>query len=314
VPRFSYALLGAIALHGLALTLRVRPRPDSAALKAKAQLPNPTLEVAEYAVDEVPADPVAPAEPAAPQSEPAHAAPAAHAASSPAKVASAVLEAAPEAATEGDALAAPVVADSAAVADAAPARKIDLGLDGRFFLHDPGPAQPAPAPAAELGPRARKSTVQRQLDAALSAGDVQRGLARGNALLGSLSSAVRAEGPQRGEAIFRATVSADGSFASVELVGGTASEWHGALTAFRRLAASKHVRLPPGAKGLRVIFSVKAKVQRPSGKEVNDSAVRVDTPSGTPVGVGTAGDFDLADLAGGAQRLVYARVVSEEVL
>ncbi len=86
------------------------------------------------------------------------------------------------------------------------------------------------------------------------------------------------------------------------------------LNAFRQLAARKHVRLPAGAKGLRVTFSVRAKVQRPSGKEADETAVRLADPSLAPNGLVPSGDFDLADLGGGSQRLVYARVVSEEVL
>ncbi len=61
-------------------------------------------------------------------------------------------------------------------------------------------------------------------------------------------------------------------------------------------------------------FSIKAKVQRPSGKETNDTAIGVANPSLGPGGMVPNGDFDLADLGGGSQRLVYARVVSEEVL
>jgi hypothetical protein len=148
----------------------------------------------------------------------------------------------------------------------------------------------------------------------LSADDVQRGLARGNALLGSLHDAARADGPLRGEAIFRATVSADGSLGNVELLRGSALEWPAVLSAFRKLAASKHVRLPAGAKGLRVTFSIKAKVQRPSGKDANDTAIGVADPSLGPNGLLPNGDFDLADLGAAPQRLVYARVVAEEVL
>jgi len=319
VPRFSYALLGALALHGLAALLRAPHSRDAASLLAKAQPAAQALDLEEFPIEEaevVEAKVAAPSPPA----EPLAATAAANRVASPlAKATSAEIEPTSEAAPAGDALAMPVAAGSEAAGDAPPARKIDLGLDGHFFLHAPGPGPgpataPGPAAAAELGPRARKSNAQRQLEAAMSADDIQRGLARGNALLGSLHSAARAEGPQRGEAIFRATVAADGSFANVELLGGTLTEWSAVLSAFRKLAASKHVRLPPGAKGLRVTFSVKAKVQRPSGKEVNQGAVHVDTPSATPAGIGTSGDFDLADLGGGSQRLVYARVVSEEVL
>ena len=316
MPRFSYALLGALALHGSALLLRARHPLDAAWFAAKERPATQLVELEEFPLEETPVEQTLPAAPLSARTESrlASAVPS-HVAGSPSKSTTAPVEASPEPALVGDALVAPVAAGSADAVAAQPARKIDLGLDGHFFIHDSGPVNAAePAPAAELGPRARKSTAQRQLEAALSADDIQHGLARGNALLGSLNSAARAEGPVRGEAMFRATVAADGSFGNVELLRGTATEWSAVLTAFRQLAARKHVRLPPGAKGLRVTFSVKAKVQRPSGKETNDSAVGVATPSLGPNGLTPSGDFDLADLGGGSQRLVYARVVSEEVL
>jgi len=316
VPRFSYALLGALALHGSALFVRARHSLDTPL--AASALPAPqSVELEEFAVEEAAPDQPPPSAALATPGEPA--APSAIAnrgASVLAKAANAQAEASPDS-EPASVLVAPVAVGSAEAVDVGPARKIDLGLDGHFFLHDslPGAATAAgPAPASELGPRARKSTAQRQLEAALSAADVERGLARGNALLGSLSSAARAEGPVRGEAMFRATVAADGSFGSVELLRGTATEWSAVLLAFQKLAARKHVRVPPGARGLRVTFSVRAKVQRPSGKEADDTVIGVADPSLRPNGLVPNGDFDLADVGGGSQRLVYARVVSEEVL
>lgn len=325
MPRFPYALLGALALHGLVLSLRVHSSVDASVLIAQQQPAAQALEFEEFPVEEAALEPPSPAEPLVARAEPSlPSAPADHAPALASKSSSVQVEASSEAAPIVDAPPTPLAASSSEVADARPARKIDLGLDGHFFLHAPGPESPAgpetpagpapPTPETELGPRARKSTTQRQLEAALSANDVARGLARGNALQGSLYSAARAEGPVRGEAIFQATIAADGSLGSVALVRGTAAEWSAVISAFRRLAANKHVRLPPGAKGLRVTFSVKAKVQRPSGKETTDTAVRVANPSLAPNGLLPNGDFDLADLGGGSQRLVYARVVAEEVL
>jgi len=315
VPRFPYALLGALALHGLALLVRTRPSLEASSPAANAQALR-AIELDEVLVDEAPLEPPSAVAALSPEAEPGLAAVSASRVAAPsAKAAPAQIETSPEAGGNAEALAMPAASSATATGDAAPARKIDLGLDGHFFLHDPGAAAGAsPAPASELGPRVRKSTTQRQLEAALSADDVARGLARGNALLGSLSSAARAEGPVRGEAIVRATVTADGSFGSVELIRGTAAEWAAVLTTFRELAARKHVRLPPGAKGLRVTFSVKAKVQRPSGKDTKDTAIGVADPSLSANSLVPNGDFDLADLSGASQRLVYARVVSEEVL
>ena len=72
------------------------------------------------------------------------------------------------------------------------------------------------------------------------------------------------------------------------------------------------VRVPAGARGLRVTFSIKAKVQLPSGAEVKGPNLA--NPSLDPNGLTPHGTFDVADLGSGSQRLVYARVVSEEVL
>jgi hypothetical protein len=211
---------------------------------------------------------------------------------------------------EGSVVAGTAATGQGEAAPAEPERKIDLGLDGHFFL----------GPPSEMLPRIRKADArpradpQKRLENALAADDVQRGLARGNALVGSLSAAAREAGPVRGEAMFRVTVGADGGLLSAELVQGVSADWSAALSSFRALAAQKRLRVPPGARGLRVTFSVKAKVQRPSGKEVDASPVGVPGPSLAPNGLVPRADFDLADLAGGGQRMVYARVVAEEVL
>jgi hypothetical protein len=190
----------------------------------------------------------------------------------------------------------PAAAGSAEVATAAP-HKIDLHMDDGFFMRPP----------SEDLPRVHKPVVQQQLEAALSADDVRRGLARGNVFLGSLNAAAREAGPVRGEALLSVTVGADGSLSGIEFLRGSASDWSSAIASFRALAASKRLRVPPGARGVRVTFSVSAKVQRPSGKEVGSSGLDIGP-------MALSGTFDVADLGAGAARMVYAHVVSEEVL
>ncbi len=320
VPRFYNALLGALALHGLLLLARSRHTVES------RQVPERAAEQW-IDIDDLPPSAPNPTEPALAGSEPASAAtgavamndlPSAAPASrgaraEPRLASSAELPAVPDAAPSDDGAATGVAARAGTGEAAAsePERKIDLGLDGHFFL----------GPQNELGPRLHKADVkpkpdpQKRLENALAADDVQRGMARGNALVGSLNAAARADGPTRGEALFRVTVGADGGVLSAELVRGSGSDWSAALSSFRALAAQKRLRVPPGARGLRVTFSVKAKVQRPSGKDVEAAPVDLAQPSFThPNGLVPHGDFDLADLGGSAQRLVYARVVSEEVL
>jgi len=312
VPRFYNALLGALALHGLLLLARSRheatssPRVPEQAADQLFEIDDPTLGAAA---------PAAPMEPASVSdaADTASAEPTTRVArAEPRLASSSQLPTVADAPASEDSVVSGVgaTANQEEAAPAEPERKIDLGLDGHFFL----------GPPSEMLPRIRKPDAkprpdpQRRLENALAADDVQRGLARGNALVGSLSAAAREAGPVRGEAMFRVTVGADGGVLSAELVRGAGSDWAAALSSFRALAARKRLRVPPGAHGLRVTFSVKAKVQRPSGKEVEASPVEVAGPSLSPNGLVPHGDFDLADLAGGGQRLVYARVVSEEVL
>ena len=198
----------------------------------------------------------------------------------------------------------PATASSADVRAEAP-RRIDLGLDGRLLLLP----RDAPPPAAS-----KKSEIQRRLEAALSESDVRRGLSRGGVLIRSLDTATRAEGPLRGEAVIRVTIDGLGQLGAIELLRGNETEWSGALNAFRRQAAKKRVRIVPGSKGLRVTFSVQSRVQRASGSTVDSSAVGARKPSLDPDGLVPGGNFDVSDVSGGVQRLVYARVVSEEVL
>ncbi len=312
VPRLSYALLGALALHGLLLL--VHRRHTAPALHVPERAADQFLEL-----EDLPFPPTPDTTPSASEDAPSTEAPSAalgpaapRAVGGPPKLASSADTQPNDGAPSSDVAGPPVVAgDQGSPADAPPARKIDLGLDGHFFMQRG--ALP-PAAEAELGPRVRKSEAQRRLEASLSADDVARGLARGNAFVSSLSSAARSEGPVRGDALLRITVGADGGLLSAELLQGSASEWSATLRSFRELAAKKKLRVPPGAKGMRVTFAVRAKVQRPSGKEVEGSPVGVDTPSLAPNGLVPHGDFDLADLSGNSQRIVYARVVSEEVL
>jgi hypothetical protein len=314
VPRFQYALLGALALHGALLL--VHWRHDAGLAPQVRERPAEQF----IDIDEVPLGDPAPRAPA--DSDPASvgsnatdslsAGPAARIARAEPRIASSSqLPSVADAPSSDDSVAAGVAAQAQGEgAPPEPERKIDLGLDGHFFL----------GPPSEMLPRIHKPDArprpdpQKRLENALAADDVQRGLARGNALVGSLSAAAREDGPLRGEAMFRVTVGADGGVLSAELVQGAGSDWAAALSSFRALAAQKRLRVPPGARGLRVTFTVKAKVQRPSGKEVEESPVGVGAPSLKPNGLVPHGDFDLADLAGGGQRLVYARVVSEEVL
>jgi hypothetical protein len=302
VSRFSNAVLAALALHGLLFLVRARhvsERPTLVATRPAEEL----VEVEAPSVEDV--RDLTPSNDATQAAErAAHAALSAQSRAlshSQAETPSAEIPAGADAAA-ADGMPNNAVAANSAQPNSDPApRKIDLGLDGHFFMRPP----------SEELPRVHKSVVQQQLEAAIAADDVKHGLARGNALVSSLNAAVRDKGPVRGEALLRVTVGPDGTLTDLEFLSGSASDWASALQSFRELASRKHVRVPPGARGLRVTFSVKAKVQLPSGEEVRGG---IDSPSLAPNGLTLKGTFDVADIGSGPQRLVYAHVVSEEVL
>jgi hypothetical protein len=300
VSRLSYALLAALALHGLLLLTRFHHQPARAALVA--QKPQELVEIEDTSVEDTSkpsAPPASNSEPTANRPSSSRSAALARAVTSTLQTDAAGTDATPgNDAAVGDGLVANAAGAGSGQASVGEApRQINLHLDDGFFMR----------PASEDLPRVHKPIIEQQLEAALSADDVRRGLARGNVFLGSLNAAAREAGPVRGEALLSVTVGADGSLTGVEFLRGSASDWSSALASFRALAASKRLRVPPGAHGVRVTFSVSAKVQRPSGKEVGSS--------GFDIGPGALrGTFDVADLGAGAARMVYAHVVSEEVL
>ena len=301
MSRLSYALLAALALHGALFLLRSRHAPQHVPV---ATQPATELEVelAPPPTEEQPADVAAePSEAQAASHAPSAVAarPGTHAAESAASGLSAAsdsdaLPGADSAPNSGTASAPP----GAGSAEARAASPINLHLDDGFFMR----------PSSEDLPRVHKPEIQRQLEAAVMADDVKRGAARGNVLLGSLNDAVRGSGPVRGEALLSVVVGADGSVSTVQVLRGAASEWASAIESFRALAARKHVRVPAGARGLRVTFSIQSKVQLPSGKALGSGG------NVQPSGLGLSGTFDVADIGAVAQRMVHAHVVSEELL
>lgn len=189
------------------------------------------------------------------------------------------------------------------------APKIDLGLDGRLFQPRWSDLESKPSTRREAAAK-----VERQLNASLVEADVQRGLARGGALVGSLSSAVRTAGPAVGDAVVRVTLNSRGELGELELLRGSTSDWAAVLRVFREQAKRSAIRVPIGAQGLRVTFSVSAKLQRPSGARVGSSAIALNGPSLAPNGLVPGGSFDVADLSNKTSRVAYVRVLTEEVL
>jgi len=191
--------------------------------------------------------------------------------------------------------------------------RIDLGLDGRMF----GWA-PATGPTKQSKRRQDRAALERSLNASLRASlaeaDVQQGYARGNVFAATLSSAVRTAGPPEGNAVIQVTVNSLGEVSELHLLRGSSGDWSRALKSFREQAKLKRVQLPAGSQGLRVTLNVSTKMQLPSGKKVDASAVGVKRPSLSANGLTFHGEFDVADLSGKTSQVVHAKVVQEEVL
>jgi hypothetical protein len=215
---------------------------------------------------------------------------------------------------EGSAAAAPAVVSASSASGTE--RKINLGINGELFrlLDAERAANPVVVARKETRKRDAGAELTHGLTAALLADDLRHGRARGNVLLGTLHSAVRQLGPTRGQAVIRVTVNGSGEVTGVELNRGTEEEWTEVLRAFKQRVQSKRVRVPDGAAGLRITFSVAARVQRPSGKDVESGAVSVARPSLAPDGLTPHGTFDLADLSNKTARMLAVRIINEEIL
>ncbi len=196
------------------------------------------------------------------------------------------------------------------------APKIDLGLNGGLLRMLDARAAATPGPQPEKPSRRRDSGAEltRILNSAILADEVRHGRARGNVLLGVLDSALRGSGPTRGQAIIQVTVNAEGELSDLKLLRGDATDWTATLQSFRKQAKSKHVRVPAGARGLRITFNVSAKVQQPSGKAVESGPIGVERPSFEPNGLTGRGTFDLTELSGKSARMISTRIVREELL
>lgn len=215
------------------------------------------------------------------------------------------------------ALESPVVAllegsDAAPVSAPPPTSKIDFGLDGRLFREIP-----PEAPSITRPKRKSRAELEQALNGSLrdslKADDVERGYAIGNALVGSLTSAVRNAGPAEGNALISVTINSAGEVSELKLLRGDPGDWSVAMQAFRR-QAKQRVALPAGAQGLRITYDVSSKIQLPSGKRIDAAALRLKRPSLAPNGLTLRGDFDVADLSGKTSQMVSARIVREELL
>ena len=164
-----------------------------------------------------------------------------------------------------------------------------------------------PAPGSPPGPRAEASAdrAAELLHESLDEADRQKGLGAGGPCATQAQAAMRMEGaPTTGVGTFEIVTDESGQVTGVILADSNAAGFQRVRDALLGLLRSQRLRVPPGARGMRILVRVEARVQTPSGladgKHVEFS--------------GLGGKFDLADIGAHAVRVVSARVVGEQRL
>lgn len=185
----------------------------------------------------------------------------------------------------------------------APRRPVDLGLGGAVPLWARERAQSERAPG---GAFSKGGAAAGGLAEGLAERDRARGMGRGGVVATGARAAALAKGPNEGRATFVVLTDREGKVRSVSVADPSADAalWNEAARYLRGALASKRLRVPPGAAGLRVAVLVESKIQMPSGAKPGKS-VEVQ-------GAGAA--FDVADIGAHPSRVVSCRIVSETVL
>jgi hypothetical protein len=155
-------------------------------------------------------------------------------------------------------------------------------------------------------PKKRRQSVG-ALNEGLEARDRAHGLARGGVVASAAHTAALSQGPTRGHATFVVEADAGGRVRSVRTAGvnGDRALWERVARALMAALGAKRLRVPPGARGLRVTVLVESKVQAPSGRDASKGNVQLQ---------GAGVQFDVADIGAVARRLISSRIVGEEVL
>lgn len=163
------------------------------------------------------------------------------------------------------------------------------------------------APVHARAPRARRPPADPYhsaggLAAALDAHDRALGLGRGGPVAIEARRAAVTAGPETGRITLVVETDASGRVRSITPAGArpNAAAWRRVIAQLSAALREKRLRVPPGARGLRVTVRVEAREQSVSGR--------------APSGGGLSLSFDVADLSGKVMRVVSARVQSQQVL
>ncbi|HEY8092045.1 MAG TPA: hypothetical protein VIF09_29490 [Polyangiaceae bacterium] len=222
-------------------------------------------------------------------------------------------------------------ADSGAPWSLSPAASLDLGI-GSYWKVVATRDTPLPAPSVEPGPPAGPSPA-RILRDGLDAHDRALGLGRAGPLVSAAHEASSPSvAPDVGAATLDVESDATGKVLSARVVSGSpdASAWTGVARELVRLMASRSVRVPADARGLRTRLRIVAERTSPSGGGYATSAGgvpddacvgRADPRLGglgrkclTGMPTGGKQTLDLSDVGAKPSRVVHVQVLSESVL
>jgi hypothetical protein len=142
----------------------------------------------------------------------------------------------------------------------AKAAALDLGA-----AVTPDMVAPEPRPVGTVGTTSATGGVSE----GLAERDVQLGMGRGGAVLTALEDAARAgDTPTFGVATFDVEVRADGVRARVVGADGDPSPWSRVAASVERTFDPQRMRIPPGARGWRVVARIESKVVLADGRDV----------------------------------------------
>ncbi len=201
---------------------------------------------------------------------------------------------------------------------------MDLGLGSargpKSFTYDPN------AKAAATEGQGPPRSITGGLAEALDEEDAKRGMSRGAPVKVAVDAAAHtSDAPGEGKAVFDVAVDATGE-CHINLLSsnGDFEQWNRLAAVIRNHLAGKRVRVPPGARGLRVVVEVEARQQFPDGTTAKDLGGKVGMsdqgPSASYRGKVCGIGLTLGGLGGGCSpenagakptRVVYSRIASE---
>jgi len=136
---------------------------------------------------------------------------------------------------------------------------------------------PTPREAPPKAPPAATGSKTGGVSEALDEHDRALGISRGGEVLSAMEAVARSgSSPLRGNATFVVVVMADGAVSvSLENASEAHDDWARDVAAMQGAIAKRHVRLAPGARGVRIVVRLESRVQYADGRDPRANGARV---------------------------------------